>query len=110
MREHYTHIKRARSAFMARKATVHGSNGQELHDQQAIRDQRKEYTEKLYESEHQNHPAEENEPSEPELELDILKEEVVREMKQLANRKVPEIDGIPPELLRPIPAATLTAL
>ncbi|MBN3288198.1 CFDP2 protein, partial [Polyodon spathula] len=48
-RKLYAHVKRAWSTFKARKATIHGSNGQELHDQQAIRDRWKEYTEKLYE-------------------------------------------------------------
>ncbi|XP_030047811.1 uncharacterized protein LOC115461893 [Microcaecilia unicolor] len=93
---------------MACKTTVRGSNGQKLYDQPAIRDQWKEYTEELYEGEQQIHLIEKDETLE--LEPNILKKEVMWAMKQLANRNPPGIDGIPTELLKPIPVAALTTL
>ncbi|CAI9727959.1 Hypothetical predicted protein [Octopus vulgaris] len=48
MRELYQHVKKPRTAFMARQATIRGRNGEELHDQEGIRKRWKEYTEQLY--------------------------------------------------------------
>ncbi|XP_030069240.1 uncharacterized protein LOC115476805 [Microcaecilia unicolor] len=93
---------------MARKATVYGSNGQELYGQPAICDRWKEYTEKLYEDEQQNHLIGKYETLE--MEPNILEEEVIWAIKQLANQKAPGIDGRSTELLKPIPVVVLTAL
>ncbi|CAI9722360.1 Hypothetical predicted protein [Octopus vulgaris] len=109
MRELYQHVKKTRTAFMARQATIRGRNGEELHDQKGIRKRWKEYTEQLYAGNNLDEQAEDK-PLELELEPDILEDEVVWAMKQLANRKGPGTDGIPLELLKPIPTKTLTSL
>ncbi|XP_029634963.1 uncharacterized protein LOC115210500 [Octopus sinensis] len=92
MRELYQHVKKTRTAFMARQATIRGRNGKELDDQE------------------ENNLDEQAEEKRLELEPNILDDEVVRAMKQLANRKAPGTDGIPLELLKPIPTKTLTSL
>ncbi|CAI9717450.1 Hypothetical predicted protein [Octopus vulgaris] len=79
---------------MARQATIRGRNGEELHDQEGIRKIWKEYTEQLYAGNNLDEQAEEK-PLELELEPDILEDEVVWAMKQLANRKAPGTDCIP---------------
>ncbi|XP_029640466.1 craniofacial development protein 2-like [Octopus sinensis] len=45
MRELYQHVKKTRTVFMARQATIRGRNSEELHDQEGIRKIWKEYTE-----------------------------------------------------------------
>ncbi|CAI9721761.1 Hypothetical predicted protein [Octopus vulgaris] len=109
MRELYQHVKKTCTTFMARQATIRGRNGEELYDQEGIRKRWKEYTEQLYAGNNLDEQAEEK-PLELELEPDILEDEVVWAMKQLANRKAPGTDGIPLELLKPIPTKTLTLL
>ncbi|XP_029639755.1 uncharacterized protein LOC115214861 [Octopus sinensis] len=88
MRELYQHVKKARAASMARQATFRGRNGEEPHDLEGIRKRWKEYTEQLYAGNNRDEQAEEK-PLE--LEPDILEDEVVWAMKQLAKTEKPQI-------------------
>ncbi|CAI9716196.1 Hypothetical predicted protein [Octopus vulgaris] len=73
---------------MARQATFRGRNGEEPHDLEGIRKRWKEYTEQLYAGNNRDEQAEEK-PLE--LEPDILEDEVVWAMKQLAKTEKPQI-------------------
>ncbi|CAI9731502.1 Hypothetical predicted protein [Octopus vulgaris] len=83
MRELYQHVKKIRTAFMARQVTIRGRNGEELHDQEGIRTRWKEYTEQLCAG---NNLDEQVEEKPLELDPDILEDEMVWAMKLLANR------------------------
>ncbi|XP_067127704.1 uncharacterized protein [Centruroides vittatus] len=102
--------EKTRTPFIARKAAVNGQDGHKLHDQHAIKERWKEYTEQLYTSKTKVDTQGIEEKELTELEPDILEKEVTWALKQLASHKVPGVDGIPAELLKPLPLTVLTAL
>ena len=108
-RELFTHVKQARAPFAPRKAaTIKDRNGKILQNGNQIKCRWQEYTAELYAGNRPSHSAGLEDPTKQEP--DIMKEEVARALKQLPNRKVPGIDGIPAELLKPIPVPALTEL
>ena len=113
-RELYHHARKNRTVFMARQANVRGNNGEVIHSQDGIRKRWKAHTEQLYAgnnySDDEHYGGEETLELEMELEPDIMEEEVIWAMKQLASGKSPGIDNITLELLHPLPTNVLTSL
>jgi hypothetical protein len=106
-RQLYAYVKQKRKPFSARQGTVKDRDGIELSDQQAIKDRWREYTEELYDC---TNEYQDDHGDQVQLEPDVLESEVEWAIRQLPNNKAPGVDGIPAELLKPIPRAALTAL
>lgn len=104
----FAELKVMRSSFSARKGTVRDRDGNELSDQQKIKNRWREYTEELYANqiEHQ----EDNDNGQMDREPNILEDEIAWAMRQLPNKKAPGIDRIPAELLKSVPVSVITAL
>ena len=108
-RELFAHVKQARAPFAPRKAAnIKDRNGKILQNGNQIKCRWQEYTAELYAGNRPSHSAGLEDPTKQEP--DIMEEEVARALKQLPNRKAPGIDGIPAELLKPIPIQALTEL
>lgn len=102
-------MKKARNLLVAeKKAIVRGDNGQELHDQLAIREACLQYVEQH--TQKKLGQTIRGETDLPEMESGILKKEVVWALNQLPNPKAPEVDGILADLLRTLPTKALTML
>lgn len=107
-RELFATVKQMKKRFTARQATIRDRDGNEISNQQGIRERWKEYTEELYAS--GSTGTSEDPWDEEEMEPDLLESEVDWALRQLQNNKAPGIDGIPAELVKPAPSAALTAL
>ena len=97
-----------RSSFSARKGTIRDRDGNELCNPQKIKYRWREYTEELYAS--QTKHQEGNEMAKMDREPNVMEEEVAWAMRKLPNKKASGIDGIPAELLKPVPVKIITAL
>lgn len=104
--ELFATVKQVKTPFSARQSTIKDRDGNELTDQQDIKERWQKYTEDLYTSidDQQNEDQIDQGLQEP----DLLESKVEWAMRQLPSNKVLGIDGIPAKLLRPILRVTLT--